>query len=417
MRQIAFACFAVLLVMNVCAIQTEDPLEELLGLSGTPGDVPPLLDVEATNATGSVDCFTCQYVVGFAETKLQSNATESEIEAELNKICSDLPAEKALCQKLVQAYLPQVVAAIVAQAPPKKVCTLVGMCNATNRLQSVEVTTERGNYTRGPKCSVCHLAAEFLATREHSDEDTVCNDLPIFALSTCQEMLKHPRLQSLLVARKSADEVCASLDYCTTTSVPVVTITRTTDLTAVEDRLPDGQSECEVGMPCDVKCDACELAVKWIESAVESNASETRISEALSKVCTYLPSSFSQQVRRRAFPAHLLTCSPTHVLTCPPADLLTCTTCIPTRLHTCSPALLPTCSPAHPRHLHTPASARCLCCEKSVVLSIVFAPSFHFLPLVVLVVGLFFFFFFFVDLGVYKNKCTHAHDRERQFRQ
>ena len=59
---------------------------------------------------GNVECQLCSYLVNIAEQYLSNNKTMEEIEAELHKVCANLPASFGkTCNALVDEYVPYII--------------------------------------------------------------------------------------------------------------------------------------------------------------------------------------------------------------------------------------------------------------------------------------------------------------------
>lgn len=46
-------------------------------------------------------------------------------------------------------------------------------------------------------------------------------------------------------------------------------------------------------------CDVCKMAVRYVDGILEQNATEAQITDAVRKVCSFLPESVRSEVRRR----------------------------------------------------------------------------------------------------------------------
>jgi len=80
----------------------------------------------------NVECDICEFAVHYIEGYLQENATLTEIETELEYICSYAPSTfQAQCDAFVVAEVPTLVAWIVTNENPQQACTAIGVCSAT----------------------------------------------------------------------------------------------------------------------------------------------------------------------------------------------------------------------------------------------------------------------------------------------
>lgn len=73
-------------------------------------------------------CDLCQFLVKEAESFLQSNKTESEIQSELDSVCQHFSFYRT-CQTMVDSYLPQVIQLLEQKETPQTVCQQIGICS------------------------------------------------------------------------------------------------------------------------------------------------------------------------------------------------------------------------------------------------------------------------------------------------
>jgi len=80
-------------------------------------------------AEQNADCSICVFAVGQIEDYIASNATETQIENELNVACGFLGSFQAQCQAVV-ANLPAYIAQLEKAEDPTTICTQVGICTS-----------------------------------------------------------------------------------------------------------------------------------------------------------------------------------------------------------------------------------------------------------------------------------------------
>ncbi|XP_041124402.1 prosaposin-like isoform X1 [Polyodon spathula] len=74
-------------------------------------------------------CQVCKMAVSYIDGILQQNATEAEIKAAVQKVCSFLPAAmQEECDQLVEQYEPMLVQLLLQMLDPDFVCTKLGVC-------------------------------------------------------------------------------------------------------------------------------------------------------------------------------------------------------------------------------------------------------------------------------------------------
>ncbi|NXX85596.1 SAP protein, partial [Urocolius indicus] len=93
---------------------------------------PPQQQVLVKPADGF--CDICKMVVAYADKELEKNATTTEIEALLEKVCHFLPESVSdQCVQFVEQYEPVVVQLLAEMMDPTFVCTKLGVCEAAKR--------------------------------------------------------------------------------------------------------------------------------------------------------------------------------------------------------------------------------------------------------------------------------------------
>lgn len=90
----------------------------------------------AVSKPSPAECKLCKVVI--AQLDLKLNASVPEIEAELDKVCSKLGAFEKVCDDLVTKHVPEIIASLIdGDFNATRVCTKIGLCNATNANDNV----------------------------------------------------------------------------------------------------------------------------------------------------------------------------------------------------------------------------------------------------------------------------------------
>jgi saposin len=119
--------------------QELDPAQvcTLLGLCTKTDETPVLVEKPVKDAEV---CLVCETLVQYAEALLEQNATVTEIETVVKKICNYLPdTMKTQCTHIVDEYGPSIINFIATKYSPKEVCTLVKLCSGANGAKSVRM--------------------------------------------------------------------------------------------------------------------------------------------------------------------------------------------------------------------------------------------------------------------------------------
>lgn len=143
----------------------------------------------------SLECDSCQWLVGKAEGYLLSNQTVGEIETEVDKLCK-LVSFDSTCESLVHYLLPEVVTLLEEHLTPLVVCEKLNFCstenhfNTRNKINNKEICnyivflTEKlleSNESKSFISNSLYTACELLPERYLREcEDFVSNDFTTF---------------------------------------------------------------------------------------------------------------------------------------------------------------------------------------------------------------------------------------------
>jgi len=113
-------------------VDNESPEKICQQLSLCPSDEPvveePKSIIDLLRLQDDTTCTICQFVAVTVEKYIANNATQAEIEEGLDQLCSNLPIISGECDSFVEQYLPQLIAWIQQDQPPKAFCVEVGLC-------------------------------------------------------------------------------------------------------------------------------------------------------------------------------------------------------------------------------------------------------------------------------------------------
>jgi hypothetical protein len=163
-------------------------------------------------------CAVCELVVQVAESYIENNATESQIQAKLDGICASLPSPyNGECTLIVNSYLPQILAWIQNNEPPHTFCGQIGFCKSSPQVAKREIEQS--------PCAVCQLvvsvAESYLANNATAAQiqaklDGLCADLPSTYSGQCTLMVNAylPQIIAWLQNKEPAATLCAQLSLC-----------------------------------------------------------------------------------------------------------------------------------------------------------------------------------------------------------
>jgi len=246
---------------------------------------------------------------GFAEDKLESNATLAEIETFLNTtVCGFLPSFlRPECQTLVDEYAPQIAANIEKGYPASVVCKDVGLCVSAAKQKLVAAAKAQN----GIVCTICTLIVGYTEDRLGSNSSiadieeflntTVCGLLPSVIRSECASLVDEyaPEIAEKIFQGHPASVVCKDIGLCTSAKPAIVRpllklvapIAQMAVLTAPFKKLVPAARPA--GGPNSIECLVCRLAINAAEEEL-SNASTVQEVETFlnSTVCHLLPRLF-----------------------------------------------------------------------------------------------------------------------------
>jgi len=181
--------------------------------------VPAAPVVEAKDG---IACTICTLIVGFAEDKLESNATLAQIETFLNTtVCNLLPSFlRPECASLMDEYAPQIAQKIFQGYPASVVCKDIGLCSSP--IKSLVVAKAQD----GIGCTICTLIVGFAEDKLESNatlaqietflNTTVCHLLPSFLRPECASLMDEyaPQIAQKIEQGYPASVVCKDVGLC-----------------------------------------------------------------------------------------------------------------------------------------------------------------------------------------------------------
>lgn len=172
-------------------------------------------------AQSSPQCALCELVIKKLEDMISTNATEAEIVAALEEVCTLLPSTlRTDCDHFIQKYGEEIVHFFMTMAP-ESICTALGLCAFE---QPVHV--ERSVPVTGPsECEICKLVAGYVQDflKDPNTETTlaeflngVCALLPSSFREVCGDFTRTCAADfiNLLYESDDPEKVCSKLKVC-----------------------------------------------------------------------------------------------------------------------------------------------------------------------------------------------------------
>jgi saposin len=235
-----------------------------------------LLFAQAFAEVQQGNCAVCEMVVQVAENYVLNNATESEIQAAVDQLCSDLPSPySSMCKQQVNSYLPQIIEWLEANEPPSTVCAQLGLCGSA---WAVELENAKRDVEQSP-CSVCEIVAQVVESQLENNAtvseiqqklDSLCGDLPNPYNGECTLIVNAylPQIIQWIENNETPQVVCQQISLCPNQE---------------EVKRDVEQSPCSV----------CEIVAQVVENQLDNNATESEIQKKLDSLCSNLPDPYN----------------------------------------------------------------------------------------------------------------------------
>ncbi|XP_061693159.1 prosaposin isoform X2 [Syngnathoides biaculeatus] len=172
----------------------------------------------------SPQCAICEFVMKQLESMLQDQATEEEVIAAVEKVCTFLPSSLSVqCKDLIDTYGQAIIQLLVQEADPKIVCTVLSLCKDATR--AYVHALDKMDFKSGGYCKVCKMAVAYIdgileknATEGQIEEAVlkVCSFLPDSFQTECDQLVEQyePMLVQMLLQMLDPDFVCLQVGAC-----------------------------------------------------------------------------------------------------------------------------------------------------------------------------------------------------------
>lgn len=212
-----------------------DPTARCSGFGFCPGISPVISDshivrsatprdVAKSEQNISPQCVLCEFIMKELDSLLTDNATETEIIAALDKVCSLMPEKiREPCTDFVNTYGPAVIALLQQELDPAQICTFLGLCtSSTHNVVSKKITA-----TDPETCIICETVVQYVEALLEENATVseiemvvkkVCNFLPDAMKAQCSDIVDKygPLIVHLIATKYSPKEVCTIAKLCTT---------------------------------------------------------------------------------------------------------------------------------------------------------------------------------------------------------
>jgi len=281
--------------IGLCPKQKMMPLVKLVAPIAPAVMSEPFLELEQPGKPhdDSIGCTICTLIVGFAEDKLESNATVDKILEFLNTtVCSLSPGSlKDDCQALVDEYGPRIAEKIEKGYPASVVCQDIGLCPKSRKPATSAVAQPA---PLGIGCTICSLIIGYAEDKLDSNatvsevekflNSSVCKFLPSFLRPECDSLVDEyaPVIAKKITEKYPASVICKDIHLCSSSNQKPVLIMES----FLELEQPKKESD-------GIVCAVCRLAINAAEEELDNSATDEKIEKFFNEtLCSVIPRLF-----------------------------------------------------------------------------------------------------------------------------
>jgi len=202
------------------------------------GNSRPMIDLTPAKpvshhltVSASPECVLCEFVMNELKSLIGDNATEAEVMAALEKVCSILPkAVQESCRSFVEVYGPAIIEMLLQELDPEQICTQLGLCGGKTGTELPVPVPAHPIVTARPvgdteTCAVCETVVQYLEAlmEQNATEveiemilERICAYLPDPMATTCNNLVKEygDLIIHYLTTFASPKEVCTLIGVC-----------------------------------------------------------------------------------------------------------------------------------------------------------------------------------------------------------
>jgi len=245
--------------------------------------------VESQEQSGG--CSICQLVVSYVESYLKQNATEAQIIAKLDELCTKIPVFGQECESLVSAEVPNIINWIEQKENPQAFCSSIRVCAAPKPRET------------GPiPCSLCQIVVTYVEKwiTENATERAIAERLDVFCSALgplspeCDSFnaIYVPKLINWIVAKQPPQIFCAEVHLCQSARLPVIKekIEQKMRLNRMHSHIKRADNEVQQSGGCQI----CQVVVTYVEQLVAQNQTVNVIVKKVEELCSFTPPPLNQ---------------------------------------------------------------------------------------------------------------------------
>jgi hypothetical protein len=193
----------------------------LLFICSTPSSHSKPITPDETSVSPIV-CNGCSFVLTWIDAKLKDNATEAEIEDDLEDFCENLPHQlNSTCWLIAADYLPEIFYYLNTDVSPSVICSKIGLCPSN----IYNIDNKKGEKYED-FCTWCDLAALVIVEEAASNGteveletllDDLCAALPVSVAyqQQCEDVVEAYLPQLLqLIKEQNPHDICTRIGLC-----------------------------------------------------------------------------------------------------------------------------------------------------------------------------------------------------------
>jgi len=227
------------------------------------------------------DCDICKTLIDAIESWIEDNSTISQIESDLDQVCSWVSPWATVCDQFVAWGIPDIVNYIKTNEDPTTLCSQMGLCSAKKPKAPKKIPKD-------VNCDMCTYVIgavetwlEQNATVQQIEQnlEQLCDLIPGFT-AQCDAIVvaQVPQIVQWIEQNETPTSICTQLGFCTSTR----------KMKAKEGLVK--QKPAKQIPKQGANCFVCETIISSIESWLEQNATEQQIEQYLDTLCALVPS-------------------------------------------------------------------------------------------------------------------------------
>jgi len=230
---------------------------------------------------------------------IHQQSTEEEIEQSLEKVCNQMPTTlQKQCHELIDNYGPPIIAILIQDFDVSTICQKLNLCTKQMKVELSHVT--KANLVSCGVCDYISTYIHFALNRDSSEKSlqqalsTVCKHLSNEQTSKCQTLVQLFATNIRQLQLGSGNNFCKQLTICQTPWSELKPAIHLSQILSKQESIIHKDEELKQiiikNLDSTPQCTLCHYVVSYLDAVLKNNKSEAAVEDALSRVCTILPS-------------------------------------------------------------------------------------------------------------------------------